>query len=288
MSTQAIGVFDSGIGGLSILRELRRQLPRENFIYIADLAWSPYGNKPTSLLIERAEELTRFLRERNVKAIVIACNTATAAAIATLRSRHTLPIVGVEPGIKPATQTTISGIAGILATQRTIDSEKFQTLLKQFSQSTTIIPQPCPGLAEAIDEGGSNVALREQLIRHFTTPLLAQGADTLVLGCTHYPLIADEIRAVVGDQVHLIDTSSAIARQVVRQLETNGILNAEPGAGVEEFYSSDISSVGASSKRQAALGEIFSWYLGRDVTVLPLTAPEETACPADRGSAAPR
>jgi len=288
MSTQAIGVFDSGIGGLSILRELRRQLPRENFLYIADLAWSPYGNKPTGLLIDRAEELTRFLLERNVKAIVMACNTATAAAIATLRTRHTLPIVGVEPGIKPATQTTITGVAGILATQRTIDSEKFQALLNQFSQSTTIIPQPCPGLAEAIDEGGSNLALREQLIRHFTAPLLAQGADTLVLGCTHYPLIADEIRAVVGDQVHLIDTSAAIARQVVRQLESNGILNAEPGDGVEEFYSSDISSAGNGGKRQAALGEIFSWYLARAVTVQPLTDPAGTVCPADRDSAAPR
>lgn len=286
MSTQAIGVFDSGIGGLSILRELRRQLPRENFLYVADLAWSPYGNKPTALLVERAEELTRFLLARNVKAIVIACNTATAAAIATLRSRHALPIVGVEPGIKPATQTTLSGVAGILATQRTIDSEKFQALLNQFSQSTTIIPQPCPGLAEAIDEGGSNLALREQLIRHFTAPLLAQGADTLVLGCTHYPLIADEIRAVVGDQVHLIDTSAAIARQVVRQLESNGILNAEPGDGVEEFYSSDIGAA-HGGKRQAALGEIFSWYLGRAVSVQPLTAPAETACPADRDSVTP-
>lgn len=272
MSTQAIGVFDSGIGGLSILKELRRQLPRENFLYIADLAWSPYGNKPTRLLIDRAEELTRFLLERKVKAIVIACNTATAAAIATLRQHHDLPIVGVEPGIKPATQTTITGIAGILATQRTIDSEKFQTLLSQFSKTTTIIPQPCPGLAEAIDEGGSNLTLRAQLIRHFTTPLLTRGADTLVLGCTHYPLILDEIRAVVGEQIHLIDTSAAIARQVVRQLESNGIVNGEPGVGTEEFYSSDISSAANPVKRQAALGEIFSWYLHRTVEVKPLTA----------------
>ncbi|MGH8467118.1 MAG: glutamate racemase, partial [Pseudomonas sp.] len=233
----------------------------------------PYGNKPAGLLIDRAEELTRFLVARNVKAIVIACNTATAAAITTLRERYHLPIVGVEPGIKPATQVTITGVTGILATQRTIDSEKFQTLLNQFSQSTTIIPQPCPGLAEAIDEGGSNLALRKQLIHHFTAPLLAQGADTLVLGCTQYPCIADEIRAVVGDLVHLIDTSAAIARQVVRQLETNGIVNGEPGAGTEAFYSSDISSAANPDKRQAALGEIFSWYLNRQVEVQPLTAP---------------
>ena len=273
MSTQAIGVFDSGIGGLSILKELRKQLPRENFIYIADLAWSPYGNKPVDLLIDRAETLTRFLLQRQVKAIVIACNTATAAAVATLRAHYSLPIVGVEPGIKPATQTTITGVAGILATQRTIDSEKFQTLLRQFNQSTTIIPQPCPGLAEAIDEGGSNLALREQLIRHFTTPLLEQGADTLVLGCTHYPLIIDEIRAVTGDRVHLIDTSAAIARQVIRQLQINGIVNAEPGEGTEEFYSSDIASATNPAKRQAVLGEIFSWHLQRQVEVRALTAP---------------
>lgn len=274
MSNHPTGVFDSGIGGLSTLRELRRQLPHEHFLYVADLEWSPYGNKSVALLQERAAHLSDFLVQRESKAIVIACNTATAAAIHQLRERYTLPIIGVEPGIKPAITRTLSGVVGILATQRTIDSEKFQTLVSQFSQDTEIVLQPCPGLAEAIDEGQSQSALRAQLLQHFTAPLLARGADTLVLGCTHYPLIMAEIRASLAAQGHenvqLIDTSAAIARQVVRQLERNHSLNHDSVRGTVQFFSTDIATAENPAQRAKALSEVFSYYWGEPISVAAL------------------
>ncbi|MES3009009.1 MAG: glutamate racemase [Pseudomonadota bacterium] len=275
MNHNPIGVFDSGIGGLSTLRELRRQLPQEHFLYVADLAWSPYGNKPVTLLQDRAAHITDFLLQRQAKAIVIACNTATAAAIHQLRERYTLPIIGVEPGIKPAITRTLSGVVGILATQRTIDSEKFRKLVSQFSTDTKIVAQPCPGLAEAIDEGPHQTALRAQLLRHFIAPLLARGADTLVLGCTHYPLIMAEIRQTLAElghgqdskRVELIDTSEAIARQVVRQLEQNHSLNADSASGTVQFFSTDITTAENPAQRARSLSEVFSYYWGEAINV---------------------
>lgn len=265
MNNNPIGIFDSGIGGLSTLKELRRQLPHENFIYIADLAWSPYGNKSIELLQQRAEALCQFLLKRQVKAIVIACNTATAAAINSLRDNYSLPIIGVEPGIKPAISKTLSGIVAILATERTIGSEKFQLLLQQFHGQTRIVLQACPGLADAIEGGQWQRPQRAALLAQFIPPLLAQGVDTLVLGCTHYPLIADEIRAVIPESVELIDTSAAIARQVVSKLALNNILNPSQVDGQAEFFSSSFSPASA-----ADLNEVFSWYLGHPATVNPL------------------
>lgn len=267
MSKQAIGIFDSGIGGISTLRELRRQLPREDFLYVADLAWSPYGSKSTECLQQRAETICRFFLNNTCKAIVIACNTATAAAIEGLRQTLSIPIIGVEPGIKPAIQTTLTGIAGILATQRTISSQKFQDLLLQFSDAVTIIPQPCPGLADAIEGGEHCRAARAELLIQFVSPLLAQGADTLVLGCTHYPLILQEIQEVAGTEVKLIDTSAAIARQVVRQLEKNHILNQQIALGQTLFFSTDIAKASIPAERAEALGKLISHYWGSPIDV---------------------
>ena len=274
MSDKPIGVFDSGIGGLSTLRELRRQLPQEHFLYVADLAWSPYGNKPIALLQRRAAHISDFLVLQQAKAIVIACNTATAAAVHLLRERHTLPIIGVEPGIKPAITQTLSGVVGILATQRTIDSEKFSKLVSQFSNNTDIILQPCPGLAEAIDEGQHQSALRAQLLRHFIAPLLGRGADTLVLGCTHYPLIMEEIRQILVElrhaNVQLVDTSEAIAKQVIRQLERNQSLNPDSASGTVQFFSTDIASAENSEQRARVLSDVFSYYWSEAISVAGL------------------
>lgn len=267
MSKQAIGVFDSGIGGISTLRELQRQLPRENFLYVADLAYSPYGDKSTEFLQHRAEVISHFFLANHCKAIVIACNTATAAAITPLRRQLEIPVIGVEPGIKPAILTTASGVAGILATQRTIASPKFLELLRQFSVTVEIIPQACPGLADAIEGGGSSRAMRKELLRKFILPLLARGADTLVLGCTHYPLIMDEIREVVGADIKLIDTSAAIAKQVVRQLEKNDILNQQNALGQTLFYSTDISQARIHEQRAEALGKLISLYWGSTTSI---------------------
>lgn len=266
MSKQAIGVFDSGIGGLSTLKSLQQQLPHENFTYVADLAFSPYGDKSQALLQQRADLLCDFFIARDVKAIVIACNTATAASISHLRSRLSLPIIGVEPGIKPASEQSLSGIAGILATQRTLASEKFQTLLAQFSSKVTLLQQACPGLAEAIEKGEQGQGERARLIQKFAQPLIDQGADTLVLGCTHYPLIIDELRLGVGNKIRLIDTSDAIARQVIVQLQKRQILNSDWRAGYAEFFFSSPNPLVGAQK----LSEVFSYYWRNPVTLTAL------------------
>lgn len=279
MSKQAIGVFDSGIGGISTLRELQRQLPREDFLYVADLAWSPYGDKSVEFLQNRAEIISEFFLRSNCKAIVIACNTATAAAIEMLRKTLSIPIIGVEPGIKPAIQTTITGVAGILATQRTIASSKFQDLLLQFSAAVEIIPQPCPGLADAIEGGEEYRPRRLELLRKYILPLLSRGADTLVLGCTHYPLIIEEIREVAGRDIKLIDTSAAIARQVVRQLEKNHTLNQQLAPGQTLFYSTDIAMAAAPEQRAEILGKLISLYWGDTVIVAQFPEQNESLSP---------
>lgn len=268
MSKQAIGVFDSGIGGLSTLKSLRAQLPHENFVYIADLAFSPYGDKSQSMLQERAERISQFLISRDVKAIVIACNTATAASIAELRAKLSLPIIGVEPGIKPASEQSLTGIAGILATHRTLASEKFQTLLSQFSSKVRLLTQACPGLAEAIEKGEKGKHQRKQLIQQFAIPLIEQGADTLVLGCTHYPLIIEEIRTVIGENIRLIDTSDAIARQVIAQLQRRDILNSDTMLGTTEFFYSSQSD--DTKARAQELSKVFSYYWQADATLSPI------------------
>ncbi|MDX1491137.1 MAG: glutamate racemase [Pseudohongiellaceae bacterium] len=269
MSKQAIGIFDSGIGGLSTLKPLRQLLPNEDFIYVADMAFSPYGDKSQSILTQRADAICEFLIKQDVKAIVIACNTATAASIAELRQKLSLPIIGVEPGIKPASEQSLSGVAGILATGRTLSSAKFQTLLKQFSDKLTLLVQACPGLAEAIEEGELGVEKRATLIHQYAEPLLKQGADTLVLGCTHYPLIAQEISQLLGSQIRLIDTSEAIAKQVVVQLENRQTLNSSKMPGKTYFY---YSTEGHPYQHQTQeLNKLFSYYWGGEVTleVLP-------------------
>lgn len=269
MSQHPIGVFDSGIGGISTLQALRRQLPHEDFVYVADLAWAPYGNRGADTLLARGETLGRFLVANHCKAIVIACNTATAAAAAQLRAHWPLPIIGVEPGVKPATGTTLSGVVAVLATEQTLASQRFQRLLDQFSAATTVISQACPGLADAIEGGPDSRDHRRTLLQRFIEPLADRGADTLVLGCTHYPLIADEI-AEVAPAMRLIDTSEAIARQVVRQLVANQLVNARRQVGRYRFYASLGST--ATTGELERLSRVFSYYWDEPVIVRAMPA----------------
>ncbi|MCU6433589.1 glutamate racemase [Undibacterium sp. Jales W-56] len=217
----AVGVFDSGIGGLSVLRHIRQQLPDESLIYFADSGFSPYGDRSESFLIERSLVIAEFLRKQHCKAIVVACNSATAAAIKALRSAFPdLIIVGVEPGLKPAAQQSKNHIVGVLATQATLQSNKFQTLKNQLSgdTGTQFLPQACVGLADQIEKIELDSDATLNLLRRYLHPLLEQGIDTLVLGCTHYPFVADQIRQVIADSacppVHIIDTGEAVARRL--------------------------------------------------------------------------
>ncbi len=226
------------MGGLSVLREIRAALPGEHLLYVADSGHAPYGAKPAPFIEARAHAIAEFLVAQGAKALVVACNTATAAAIASLRVRYGLPIVGVEPAVKPAVEATRSGVIGVLATSGTLESDKFATLVERFGVRARVIVQPCPGLVERIEQGELTEAATRDLAERFVRPLLAQGADTLVLGCTHYPLVAPLIRAIAGPAVALVETGAAVSRQLLRVLEERDLLAPSDGAGADCFWTS--------------------------------------------------
>ena len=224
LTVVTIGVFDSGVGGLSILDEALQQLPHHNYIYFADSANAPYGDKPPQWIAERSLQICHYLMEQDCSAIVVACNTATAEAIATIRSTLDIPIIGVEPGIKPAAMQSQNGIVGVLATEATLNSDKFNALLATLPEHCQFIKQAGAGLVPLIEAGLIETPEMQALLRSHLKPILDQGADTLVLGCTHYPFLKKMIRAVVGDSMTLIDTSDAVVRQLLRQIHQQGLI----------------------------------------------------------------
>lgn len=217
---QTIGVFDSGVGGLSVLHHIRHTLPHHRLIYVADSGHVPYGDKTPAYITERSRTLTRFLIEQGAHAIVIACNTATAAAVASLREHFTLPIIGMEPAVKPAVAATHRGVVGVLATIGTLESARFAALLGKYAGAVEIVTQGCPGLVEQVEQGELNTPKTRELIARYALPLLARGADTLILGCTHYPFLKPLIREVVGENITLIDTGEAVARHLKLRIQT--------------------------------------------------------------------
>ncbi|NNM69639.1 MAG: glutamate racemase [Gallionella sp.] len=219
-SSATIGVFDSGVGGLSVLHHIRRMLPDAHLIYVADSAHIPYGDKPASYIEQRSHTLTRFLVGQGAEAIVIACNTATAAAVASLRRDIKRPIIGMEPAVKPAVAATRSGVVGVLATTGTLESARFAALLERYGEEVEIITQGCPGLVEQVERGDLGGSRTRELVARYTAPLLARGADTLILGCTHYPFLAPLIRDVVGEGITLVDTGEAVSRQLQHRIQT--------------------------------------------------------------------
>jgi len=234
----AIGVFDSGVGGLSVLRHIRQLLPNERLIYVADSGHVPYGDKSREYIEERSLTISRFLQQQGADAIVIACNTASAAAAATLRSQFNIPVIAMEPAVKPAVAASRNGIVGVLATTGTLASARFAALLERYAGNVEIITQGCPGLVEQVEMGELNSPNTRALIERYTRPLLARGADTLILGCTHYPFLSSLITDVVGSNIALIDTGAAVARQLQRRL-LEELPSRLPGAqGSVQFWSS--------------------------------------------------
>jgi len=215
-----IGVFDSGVGGLSILDEALRQLPEHNYIYLADSANAPYGEKSSAWIAQRSLALCQFLASEGCDAIVVACNTATAEAIKDIRGKLDIPIIGVEPGIKPAAMQTQNGIVGVLATEATLKSDKFNALLATLPVNGQFIKQAGAGLVPLIEAGKADSEDTLELLAKHLEPIQDAGADTLVLGCTHYPFLRKAIRKLLGDSITLIDTSDAVVRQLKRQLES--------------------------------------------------------------------
>lgn len=234
----AVGVFDSGIGGLSVLRHIRTQLPHEHLLYFADAGFAPYGDKPEDVIVARALAIAEFLVERGAKALVVACNTATAAAIEALRASYpAMPVVGVEPGLKPAAALTRIKTVGVLATDRTLASARFNLLREQIGAATGVrfVTQACIGLADQVEKGELESAATALLVQRYVAPLIAQGADTLVLGCTHYPfvlpLIAQAAMRAGKSPITIVDTGEAVARQLLRLLEQHRLQNMAGGAG---------------------------------------------------------
>src|SRR5512139_2723934 len=201
--SRTIGVFDSGVGGLSVLHHIRAVLPDARLIYVADSGHVPYGDKPASYIEQRSLTITQFLVEQGAEAIVIACNTAT------LRARYTLPILAMEPAVKPAVAASRSGVVGVLATVGTLESARFAALLEQYAGDVEIVTQACPGLVEKVEAGELDTPKTRALVERYARPLIVRGADTLVLGCTHYPFLKPLIADVAGAGVTLIDTGEA-------------------------------------------------------------------------------
>ncbi|MDH0895739.1 MULTISPECIES: glutamate racemase [unclassified Pseudomonas] len=244
MSEAPIGLFDSGVGGLSVLREVRALLPAESLLYVADSGHVPYGEKSPEFIRERSQKIAEFLLGQGAKALVLACNTATAAAVADLRERYPeLPIVGMEPAVKPAAAATRSGVVGVLATTGTLKSARFAALLDRFASDVRVITQPCPGLVEQIEAGELDAPRTSELLQGWVGPLLAEGCDTLILGCTHYPFIEPLLRAMVPESVSLVDTGAAVARRLQVLLEQHGLRAEGLALATRYWCSGDVAAM---------------------------------------------
>lgn len=230
-SSHAIGVFDSGVGGLSVLRALQAELPQESWVYVADSGHAPYGERNDEHVLQRSHRIADYLlAQHHIKALVVACNTATAAAIKQLRAAYpALPIVGIEPALKPAAAQSKTGVVGVMATRGTLNSEKFRTLLEMLHGQATFVLQACDGLADAIEH--DDEARIARLCADYTAAMGRFGAstgamDTLVLGCTHYPFASELLHTLTGKQVQQIEGGAPVARQTRRVLEQSGLLAA--------------------------------------------------------------
>lgn len=231
-----IGVFDSGVGGLSVLREIWAQLPDEDTLYFADTAHCPYGSRSLEEVRELAAAITDFLVEQGAKVIVVACNTASAAALHHLREQFAVPIVGMEPAVKPAVEHTHTGRVGVIATEVTFQGELFARLLERFASGVEVLTQACPGLVQQVEAGRLDDPETDRLLRLYLQPMVAAGIDSLALGCTHYPFLREAIRRVVGPDVEIIDPAPAVARQTARVLEQNGLLRNSQEPARHLFY----------------------------------------------------
>ncbi|MDJ0755082.1 MAG: glutamate racemase [Ardenticatenaceae bacterium] len=226
-----IGIFDSGVGGLTVWRHVREQMPKVPLFYVADQAHVPYGRRSAAEITRFSERITRFLIAQGAAVVVVACNTATAAAVDYLRRTFPdTPIVGMEPAVKPAAAATQNGKIGVLATAGTFQSQRYSALLSRFARELVVLENPCPGLVEQIERGASGADKTRQLLQQFLTPMVDEGIDTLILGCTHYPFARPLIEEIAGPAVQIIDPAPAVARQAVRVYPYPDALLGDPSS----------------------------------------------------------
>jgi glutamate racemase len=235
--TGAIGVFDSGVGGLSVMQQIIRELPQENVIFFADTLHCPYGRRSHQEIQGLAQGIVGFLISRGTKVVVVACNTASAAALHYLRENFDIPIVGMEPAVKPAAERTNSNVVGVMATEATFQGALFASLVERFAADVEVVTQTCPGLVERVEAGLIKDAGTMEMLKRYLQPMMDAGIDSLVLGCTHYPCLRPLIQEIVGDGVEIIDPSPAVARQTARVLKREGLAR-EGAGGTRTYYTS--------------------------------------------------
>ncbi len=265
ISTQAaspIGVFDSGVGGLSVLREIRRTTPAEDLIYLADQQHVPYGPRSMEQVQEFSVSITKYLISRGAKMIVAACNTASAAALQHLRAIFPdVPFVGMEPAIKPAAEQTQSGVVGVLATPATFQGALYASVLERFAQDVTVLQNTCPGLVSLIESGALDTPETREILEQALAPMLARGIDRMVMGCTHYPFVIPLIEAIVGPDVAVIDPAPAVAQQVGRVLDLRNLRTPGADSGRIEYL-----TTGEAGRLETLLPEL----MGESAAVRPL------------------
>jgi glutamate racemase len=244
-----ISIFDSGVGGLSVAREIRRLLPAEELIYFADSAYCPYGGRPLAEILDRSLAVTRVLVSRGAKAIVVACNSASGAALDELRAHVDLPIVGMEPALKPAALQSRNRRVGLMATAATLQAERFDRLMESYARDVTVVTQACPGLVELVESGANRTDEVRSTLEDVLEPLRAADVDTVVLGCTHYPFLRSAIAEVLGPSVVLIDSGAAVARQTERVLREHDLLSERGAGSIRVLTSGDAGEVRHAASR---------------------------------------
>lgn len=232
-----IGIFDSGVGGLSVLREIRKQIPAQDVIFFADQAHVPYGSRPLEQVRDFSRSITEFLLTRGAGLIVVACNTASAAALKMLRTQYEqINFVGMEPAVKPAAEQTKTGTVGILATPATFQGALYASVVERFANGVQILQDTCPGLVAQIEKGDLDGPATRRILENALLPMLARHIDTVVLGCTHYPFVIPLIQQIAGPGVRVIDPAPAVARQTGRMLAETGLLSASRSRGKTLFF----------------------------------------------------
>jgi len=239
-----VAVFDSGVGGLSVLREIRRLLPAQGLVYLADSGYGPYGDRGLEEVRRRVDELTGYLIGLEARLIVIACNSASAAALSEMRSRHPgMPFVGMEPAVKPAARSSDRAVIGVMATEATFQGELFASVVDRHARGVSVVARACSGLAAAIETDDPSI---DRLLQTYVGSLVGRGADVIVLGCTHYPFVADRIAALAGPDVEIVDPAPAVAAQVVRVLDAEGMRTAPGTSGTTTYLTTgDAGAFGA-------------------------------------------
>jgi glutamate racemase len=263
-----IGIFDSGVGGLSVLRSVRQQLPDEPVLYLADQAHVPYGSRSLEEVRNFSENITHYLLRQTAKLVVVACNTASAAALKHLRQTFPeIPFVGMEPAVKPAAEQTRSGKVGVLATPATFQGELYASVVERFAQGVTLLQATCPGLVARIEAGEFNSPMTRGILEVALRPMLAQGIDTIVLGCTHYPYVIPLIEEIAGPGVRVIDPAPAVARQVARLLDELGLRDTDSSWQRSRLIQSNPSLRIITSGNPIALQSALPYLLGESALV---------------------